>query len=82
MEETMGQVTEEPAVATTTGDGHPLDDEDIAVTVTLVLGDSVATASATRHAKADDSVSVRKATDDAVTLALDDLLQQAEQRGV
>lgn len=60
---------------------HPLDDEDIAVVVTLTHGQTLTQTIGAARAMADDGVPVRAAVEDATRQALDAMLGQLETIG-
>lgn len=62
------------------GGGHPLDDEAITVTVSITHRATLMTSVSSRTTEADDGVSVHDILKQAEEEALDDLLNQLEQR--
>lgn len=61
--------------------GHPLDDEDIAVVVSLTHGPTLTTSFGAARAQADDGVSVKDTVRAATNQALDSMLAQLETIG-
>lgn len=59
---------------------HPLDDEHVTVTVSLTHRDTLTTSVSSYTTEADDEETVQQAVQTATQEAMDDLLNQLEQR--